>query len=100
MEDQRPDLNTLPRALPFIRLIHKGAVRHPPSSTIHFGVETLDQQNLARSLLAEVEPAMIRVRTDGIGFADAVWVDQLDGYEVAVGDGGGVCDSELGGILS
>ena len=96
MKNQRPDLNTLPRALPFICLIHERAMRHSPSPTIHLGIKTLDQQNLARCLLAEVEPAMIRVWTDGECFAHAIGIDQLYGDEVVIWYGRGVCDSELG----
>lgn len=85
MEDQGSDLDTFPRTLSLSALIHKRAMRHPPSPPIHLRIKTLDQQNLQRRLLPKIEPAMIRIRTDGKSLPDPIRIDQLHGQKVLVG---------------
>ena len=69
-------------------------MRHPPSPPVELRVKTLDQQNLPRRLLPQVKPAVFRIRTNGKGLSDTVWINQLHGHEVIVGHGRSVGHSE------
>lgn len=94
MENQRSDLDTLPRALVLRLLVHKRAMRRPPCSPIQLGIEALNQQHLFRRLLPEIEPAMVSIRPNGKSLPNAVRIDQLHGQKVVFGHGRGVGDPE------
>ena len=94
MEDQRSDFDTLPSTLILRPLIHKRAMRRPPSPPIQFGVKTLDQQHLPRRLLSQIIPAMTRIWPDRKSLADTIRVNQLHSQEVVVRHGSGIRDPE------
>ena len=85
MENQRSDLDTLSRTLSLSLLIHKRAMRYPPSPPVELRIKTFDQQNLPRRLLPKVKPAMLRVGTNGKGLSNTVRINQLHWQEVLVG---------------
>lgn len=94
MENQRSDLDTLSRTLSLSSLIHKCAMRRPPRPSIQLRIEALDQHDLFRRLLPEIEPAMARIRTNGKSLPDTIRVNQLHGQKVIFGHGRGVRDTE------
>lgn len=72
-------------------------MRGQPRSPVLLRIETLDQNDLLRSLLAKVIPLMLRVVLDGVCPALALRVgkDKLDGDEIVRGvEGAPVGDGE------
>ncbi len=94
MENQRSNLDTLPRTLILSPFIHKRAMRHPPSPAIQLRIKALNQQNLPWRLLSEIEPAMAWVRTDRKRLPDTIRIDKLHRQKVSFGHGRGVRDAE------
>lgn len=94
MENQRSNLDTLPRTLTLSLLVHERAMRHPPSPPIQLRIKTLDQHDLLRRLLPKIMPAMTRIRTNRKRLPNTIRIDQLHGQKVLVGHGRSVRDSE------
>lgn len=94
VEDQSPDLNTLPRLLVLGRWVDKRCMRHSPRTTIELRVVALDEHNLLRRLPVQVEPPMAFVGPNGERGTFSVWVDEGNGHEIRLGNRVRVCNRQ------
>ena len=83
VEHQRPQLDTLTwRGVRRRRRIDERRVRSEPRPAVGGGIVALQQQRFIGRHFREIEPAMIGIVRNGIGFATPVGIDQIGGDEI------------------
>ena len=76
MENQRPNLYTLPHIRILIFLIHKRRMRHPPRPPVDLTIKTLDQQHLLRRLPMQIPPFVSLIRPHRQRLSPSIRIDQ------------------------
>ena len=94
MKNQRSNLDTLPRNLSLGALIDKCAMRRPPCPPIHLRIKTFNQHGLPRRLLAQIKPAMPRIRLDRKSLPNPIRIDQRNRHQVLFQHGQCIHDAE------